>query len=416
MVSRIAQQTTTLDRVVGLLVALSLFSVFLMPSQSGASFPTYVVAVLALVAGADRWRPFLESRLLGALFVALLLYFSSSVWWSTEHPMRSALSVYSRCLLIVTFVGALSSSLARIPNLMQWLSRGLAVSGGIAAVAALINLRLHPTWDGRLTGLGQLDNSVVAALAFDGGMLFALSCAIAEVTWWRAIGTVGVAVISLAVYATGSRNGYLAGAVGIWILIVTNLRPASPARLLWLAAPLLAAATLGIAVFVVRPEWQGALLPRGDSFRLEIWNIEWQRLVENGPWFGLGILTRDDVALEGHTFLHSHSLYLSSALQGGLVGLLLLLSLLSCAGWRLLQAAHRPEAKLGAALLATGMSAYLFDGWELIDKVGLSWLLLWVPVAIAMVVGVTSNMIGKTRESVGLNSAARASEVVGRKP
>jgi len=33
-----------------------------------------------------------------------------------------------------------------------------------------------------------------------------------------------------------------------------------------------------------------------------------------------------------------------------------------------------------------------------------------------MVVGVTSNMIGKTRESVGLNSAARASEVVGRKP
>jgi len=139
MVSRIAQQTTTLDRVVGLLVALSLFSVFLMPSQSGASFPTYVVAVLALVAGADRWRPFLESRLLGALFVALLLYFSSSVWWSTEHPMRSALSVYSRCLLIVTFVGALSSSLARIPNLMQWLSRGLAVSGGIAAVAALIN-------------------------------------------------------------------------------------------------------------------------------------------------------------------------------------------------------------------------------------------------------------------------------------
>ena len=30
------------------------------------------------------------------------------------------------------------------------------------------------------------------------------------------------------------------------------------------------------------------------------------------------------------------------------------------------------------------MSAYLFDGWELIDKVSLSWLLLWVPVAIAM--------------------------------
>ncbi len=415
MRSRIAQQATTLDRVLGLLVGLSLFGVFLMPSQSGASFPTYLVAVLALVTGTDRWRPFVESRLLAALLVALLIYFSSSVWWSTEHQLRSALSVYSRCLLIVTFVAALSTSLARVPNLMQWLSRGVAVSGGVAAVAALINLRLHPTWDGRLSGLGQLDNSVVAALTFDGGMLFALSCGIAEVAWWRAIGTVSVALISLAVFATGSRNGYFAAAVGIWILIVTNLRPASPPRRLWLAAPLLVAATIVIALFA-RPEWLVTLLPRGDSFRLEIWSTEWRRLVENGPWFGLGILTRDDVALEGHTFLHPHSLYLSSALQGGLVGLLLLLGLLSCAGWRLLQAAHLPDAKLGAALLATGMSGYLFDGWELIDKVGLSWLLLWVPVAIAMAVGVTSNMTGKTRESAGSNSAARVSEAVGRKP
>ena len=338
MESRIAQQATTLDRVVGLLVGLALFGVFLMPSQSGASFPTYVVAVIVLVAGADRWRPFIESRLLAALLVALLIYFSSSVWWSTEHQLRSAFSVYSRCLLIVTFVVALSTSLARVPHLMQWLSRGLAVSGGVAAAAALINLRLHPTWDGRLSGLGQLDNSVVAALTFDGGMMFALSCAIADVKWWRAIAGVSVALISLAVCATGSRNGYLAATVGICILIVTNLRLASPPRLLWLAALPLVAATIGIALFVARPEWLGTLLPRGDSFRLEIWNAEWRRLVENGPLFGLGILTPDDVALEGHTFLHPHSLYLSSALQGGLVGLLLLLGLLSCAGWRLLQA------------------------------------------------------------------------------
>jgi O-antigen ligase len=172
---------------------------------------------------------------------------------------------------------------------------------------------------------------------------------------------------------------------------------------------------IGITVFLAHPEWRETLLPRGDSFRLEIWNAEWRRLVENGPWFGLGILTRDDVALEGHSFLHSHSLYLSSALQGGLVGLLLLLGLLSAAGWKLLQAAHLPESRLGAGLLATGMSAYLFDGWELIDKVSLSWLLLWVPVAIAMVVGVTSNMIMGTCKSASLNSAARTSEAVGRK-
>ena len=345
---RTVQQATTLDRIAGVLVGLSLCGVFLLPSQSGASFPTYLLALLALVAGTDQWRAFVESRLLAVLLVSLLIYFSSSVWWSTEPQLRSALSVYSRCLLIVTFVGALSTSLTRVPNLMEWLSRGLAVSGGVAAVAALIDLRLHPTWDGRLSGLGQLDNSVVAALTFDGGMLFALSCAITEVKWWRAIGTVSVALMSVAVCATGSRNGYLAGAVGVWVLIVTHLRP--PLRLVWLAAPAVGAATIGIAMFVAHPEWRETLLPRGDSFRLEIWNAEWRRLVENGPWFGLGILTRDDVVLEGNSFLHSHSLYLSSALQGGLVGLLLLLGLLSSAGWKLLQAAQLPESRLGGGL------------------------------------------------------------------
>jgi O-antigen ligase len=340
-----------------------------------------------LFAGPDRWRLFVESRFLAGLLATLLVYFSLSVWWSMDYQLRSALSVYSRCLLIVTFVAALSTSLARVPTVMLWLSRGLAISGGAAAVAALINLSLHPTWDGRLSGLGQLENSVVAALTFAGGMLFALSCAIVDVAWWRVIGAAGAALMGVAVYATESRNGYLAGAVGVWILIVTHLRLASPARLLWLSAPLLGVGAIGTAVFVARPEWLATALPRGDSFRLEIWSTELHRLVENGPWFGLGILTRDDIALEGHTFLHSHSLYLSSAVQGGLVGLLLLLGLLSCAGWRLLRAVHLPEAKLGAALLATGMSAYLFDGWELIDKVGLSWLVLWVPVAIAMVVG-----------------------------
>jgi hypothetical protein len=137
--------------------------------------------------------------------------------------------------------------------------------------------------------------------------------------------------------------------------------------------------------------WADVMFPRGDSHRFEIWNQELQRLRAHGLWFGLGILVRDDVVLQGQDFAHPHSLYLASALQGGLFGLLLLVGVLLYAGVSLYRARGLQEARIGMALLATGMTAYLWDGWELIDKVSVSWLLLWLPVAIAMSVGVKSN-------------------------
>ena len=147
---------------------------------------------------------------------------------------------------------------------------------------------------------------------------------------------------------------------------------------------------------MLQPTWIETLFPRGDSFRLEIWGAEWQRLIENGPWFGLGVLVPDDVVLQGEVFVHPHSLYLASALQGGLVGLLLLLGVLFYTGLNLYRARRQDGAPLGLALLATGMTAYLLDGWELIDKVSVSWLLLWTPVAIA--VGVRSKNAESTRD------------------
>ena len=78
-----------------------------------------------------------------------------------------------------------------------------------------------------------------------------------------------------------------------------------------------------------------------------------------GLWFGLGVLAPDDVVLQGRAFAHPHSLYLASALQGGLVGLLLLLGVLLVAGFNLYRVRWLEEARLGLALLAAGMSAYL---------------------------------------------------------
>ena len=304
---------------------------------------------------------------------------------------------------MLSFVVALSSSLRRVPESTQWLPRALALASGVAAVVALVDFYRHPTWDGRLVGLGQLRNSVVAGLAFAAGLIVSLSVWLAGGTRWRWIGAACAGLAVLAIYSTGSRNAYLSGAVGVWTLLVLWRRRQSPRLVLWLAVPVLGVLAV-VALFAANPAWTDTLFPRGDSFRLEIWRAEWQRLAAHGVWFGLGILVRDDVVLQGQDFAHPHSLYLASALQGGLVGLLLLLGVLSCAGFGLYRARRLPEARLGGALLATGMSAYLLDGWELIDKVSLSWLLLWMPVAIAMAVGVRSKM-GNSLGNVSANPA-----------
>ena len=110
------QGATMTDHMVALLCGVALVGVYLMPSQSGASFATYALAVTVLVSGRDRWRAFAQQRLLAGLFVALLGYFASSVWWSSEWSMRGAFSIYSRSVLILTFVVALSASLARFPS------------------------------------------------------------------------------------------------------------------------------------------------------------------------------------------------------------------------------------------------------------------------------------------------------------
>ena len=44
----------------------------------------------------------------------------------------------------------------------------------------------------------------------------------------------------------------------------------------------------------------------------------------------------------------------------------------------------RPEAKLGLAICALALPGYLLDGYELVDKIGWTWLLFWLPVAIGI--------------------------------
>ncbi len=355
-------------------------SVLLLSSQSGASLLTYVLALLVLAAPA-RWADVGGSRLFWLIAVTLL-YFALSALWSDPFSWREVMSVWVRALLIFCFVVAFSEVQLR-GIISLWLRRGIAVVGLIAMLAAIaVYLWTNPP-DGRLNGLGQLDTHVVAALVFGVVMMFALQVCLRDSLPWKIAGGVALLAGAVAVVASDSRNAWVSVAIGLSVLALAESTSDRQRFVASLAAVGLLLGVVALALFI-DADSRALLLPRGTSFRPEIWSEAITRLSEGNYWLGLGAYTSDDFLIDGIVFNHPHSLYVASLYQGGLVGLALLLLLIGSTVSVLFSHYDEPDAKLGLAVLGVALPAFVLDGYELLDKIGSTWLLLWLPVAIAL--------------------------------
>ena len=100
---------------------------------------------------------------------------------------------------------------------------------------------------------------------------------------------------------------------------------------------------------------------------------------------GDGALTQQPwVDVLDRNFRGAHNIYLSVTQQIGVTGLLLFLGTMGWTAARLINHLHLVTARLGLSLLLTGFVVGFFNGDRLIDKLGLVWFVLWLPVAIAM--------------------------------
>ena len=77
-------------------------------------------------------------------------------------------------------------------------------------------------------------------------------------------------------------------------------------------------------------------------------------------------------------------MFLAVLFQGGLVALILFLALLVKTIKTLFENYELDDAKLALGVLGVALPSYLLDGHELVDKVGESWVLFWLPVAISV--------------------------------
>ena len=363
-----------------LLVA-SLGSMFVLTSQSGSSFATYLLAIYTF-AGARRWAG-LWTDWLFLLSCAISALVAVSSLWSEPFDARGALSQVVRAVLVIAFVVAVAEGF-RVDWFREGLTKVVAILGAAAAFGAIAVFLLDPPEDGRLQGLGQLHVHVRAALVFGA----ALICAVA---WAMDASTRGVKVfvwcaaftLATAIALSGSRNAWASVTFGTLVFIAA--KRITPVRTF-----LTATASVGVvgvstlALAMLDADVRAFLLPRGDSYRLQIWTETLTRWWHDGIWFGRGVLTPDDVAVDQWLMPHAHNIYLAVLHQVGIVGLALFGVLVAGTLASLIRFYATAEAKLGIGILAIALPSYLLDGYQLVDKIGWSWMLLWLPIAIAI--------------------------------
>ena len=362
------------------LLVLSLASMFVLTSQSGSSFPTYVLAAYTLL-GFRRWSG-LWFNWIFLLAVGVSGYIALTSFWSTPFDARGTLSQFSRAFLGICFVVAVAEGF-RVDWFRARMTAALALCGGGAACAAVILFFADPPPDGRLNGLGQLDAHIRAALCFG----VSLVCAIAWMTETRSatsrvVAGVFAVFLGVAVALSTSRNAWVTVPFGCLVFLISRYAPRRGLLAACGAAFAVVAAAVTLALWF-EPS-RDALLSRGDGYRPDIWVEILGRIADHGPWFGNGVLTDDSVTVEGFVLPHPHNMYLAVLFQGGIVGLAAFVLLIALALRTLLAHLAEPEARLALAVFAIGLPAWLLDGYELVDKIGWTWMLFWLPVAIAV--------------------------------
>ena len=372
-----------------LLIVLCFVSVLGLSSQSAASYSTYLLA-LAMLLTIRQWNDVFSVRLLWAI-VTLLAYLTLTSFWSDPFDIREAFSVFARALLVFLFVVAFAECQPR-GQLQRWLGRSLAVVGSLATLAAIIVFFVTDPAGGRLNGLGQLDTQVVAALVYGVVLIFVIELIITDKSGiWRAVGVVSGPLIGCAVFLSGSRNAWLSVLIGAGVFLLAHRLRTRRRFVAGVTMMTLVLAGL-LAALWANEATREIMLPRGESYRPVIWCSIFAQVVEQGLVFGRGILTDNNVFASNIEFLHPHNMYLSVFHQGGLVGLGFFAIVIVGIIRVLFRHYASPDSKLALGVLGIGLPAFLLDGHELVDKVGSTWFLFWLPASKAIGLAWTSTL------------------------
>ena len=348
---------------------------FLLPMATGHRQLFYVlVAPLVLLL----WREILQFYRGNALTILLLVYMGymmSTLLWTANFDAGEALAAvwYSLALLSFCLISGFiwiqyPQRIDRLAHRSTWLAAALALT------SIVVWYLDNPFPASRLEPLGVMHHQNKAACAYGIFLLLCIHYLFSEKGRSNKILyiTLGTMILSL-ILLTQSRTALAGMSVGLLVLLGAR-------------AVKLIALGLGVswALLAINPqEWGARVLE--FSFRPGIWK---QLLAEMDGhwWFGQGYLVNSKVEAYGYIHNHAHNSYLASLRDGGLVGLVLMLSILGLAGLWAFRLYRQRGERLYLALLLYGMTCIAMDFDRLLVHPKEIWLFFWLPIALIMAV------------------------------
>ncbi|GAB3790795.1 O-antigen ligase family protein [Dyella agri] len=323
---------------------------------------------LALTPRAAPWRALLSLPAF-RLFLLLLGWAALSLLWAHSRHLGDELS---RLLSVLAFVLAwpiwLGDDERRGQRLLLLAGLGVALFAGFYCVQYLS----QPPTDGRIVGIGVIATANYAAATMGAVCLWLSLLPVADrrisLLRWLAV-PVLLAFIAL----TGSRSVWLA--LALCAVLAPLWHAARAAR--WLAGA-------AVVLVLISSIWPlPMLVERGTSLRPELF-AQSVHLIARHPWLGLGQDAPFTLTVAGVDYTHSHNVLTQTMIELGLPGLLLLVALWLMTAWLGWRHRRRLTGRLVLALWLYASVVLQFDMPQLLDSPRPGWLLVWLPLALAL--------------------------------
>jgi len=365
--------------VLGIGIAWMMLGMVVMPSgvsfNPGRIYQTSLIVLLYIpalcLAGAQRgamWRTLLPLPIF-RIFLLLLAWAALSLLWAHLHRPGDEL-------------GRLLSVLAFVLGWQVWVAgderrgNGLLLLAGLGialfALGYCTHYLLDPPQNDRIVGEGVIATSNYAAGVMGAACVW-LSQLLVRARGWSMLRWLAVLVLLVFVGLTQTRSVWLALAVCVVLAPLWCSRRAAK----WLAVAVL----LAILIACMWP-WD-VLLDRGASLRPQLF-MQSLHLIGHQPWLGLGQGAPFTLMVAGVGYIHSHNVLTQAAIELGLPGLVLMVTVWLMVGWQGWRHRQQTHGRLLLAMWVYASVALQFDMPQLLDSPRPSWLLIWLPFALAL--------------------------------
>lgn len=317
-------------------------------------------------------------RVYGGFFLFILLHavVFSAYHEGTSKVIRNALASGIFFYCAIGFFSAL-----RDAQKITFLQITAIISGACALISIVIYLVIQPE-DPRLIPLGRANTQVLAAFIYTFGAITTLAALLHSPSWrWRA----GLVLCLFADFAvvllTQSRMAMMICTLSLLVGGIALCRKHPKICAFMVVCSVLAVAITLAAYDTSLGEYLNSMLERGDSFRLELWELTLER-IQAHPWRGNGVLAQ----IRHHITTSPHNVYLATVMALGIPGGIFLLGLLLYLGISLMRQLKfsNPYTLFVWLALLNALSSGLIDHSRIVKGPSPLWIIFWLPLAIAV--------------------------------